>query len=103
MNQAKQGSKLGQLIAKCWADEAFKNRLLADPIATLKAEGAQLPPGVSIKVVEDTPAVRHLVIPRRPGELSDAQLDKVAAGVWDDTDIVHIVNNTLRFAERGEM
>ena len=28
---------------------------------------------------------------------------KVAAGIWDDTDIVHIVNNTFKFAERGEM
>ena len=25
-----------QIIAKCWADEAFKQQLIADPVGTLK-------------------------------------------------------------------
>ena len=27
-----------QIIAKCWADDAFKQRLLADPAGTLKQD-----------------------------------------------------------------
>lgn len=79
MNQAEQGRKLGVLIAKCWADEAFKNQVLANPQASLKAAGIELPAGVSIKAVENTDKVFHLVIPARPAELSDAELEKVSA------------------------
>ena len=49
--QAKQYQRLS---AKCWADDAFKQRLLADPAGTLAAEGMAVPEGVTIRVVEDT-------------------------------------------------
>ena len=81
MNQEEQGKKMGQLIAKCWADEGFKRKLLADPAATLKAAGAELPAGLSIKAVENTDKVFHLVIPAKPTELSEEDLDKVAGGL----------------------
>jgi hypothetical protein len=80
MNQEAQGKKMVQLIAKCWADEGFKHKLLADPTATLKAEGVELPAGLSIKVVENTDKVFHLVIPAKPTDLSDEDLDNVTAG-----------------------
>ena len=47
MNQEEQGKKISQLIARCWADEGFKQKVLADPAATLRAEGLELPAGVS--------------------------------------------------------
>lgn len=80
MNQEEQGKKMSQLIARCWEDESFKQQLLADPAATLKAEGAELPAGLSIKAHENTDNVFHLVIPAKPTELSDEDLDQVAAG-----------------------
>ena len=80
MNQEAQGEKMVQLIAKCWADEGFKHELLADPEATLKAEGVELPAGRSIKALENTDKVFHLVIPAKPADLSDEDLDKVAGG-----------------------
>ena len=69
-----------QIIAKCWADESFKNQLLADTMATLKAEGAELPAGLTVKAVENTDKVFHLVIPAQLTDLSDDDLDKVAGG-----------------------
>ena len=81
MNQEEQGKKMSQLIAKCWADEGFKRKILADPAATLKAEGVELPTGVSVKALENTDKVLHLVIPARPIELSDEDLAKVAGGM----------------------
>ena len=80
LNQEEQGKKMSQLIAKCWADEGFKRKLLADPAATLKAEGVELPAGLSIKALENTDKVFHLVIPAKPTDLSDEDLDKVAGG-----------------------
>ena len=81
MNPEEQGRKLSQIIAKCWADEGFKRKLLADPATMLTAEGLEVPAGFSIKAVEDNDKVRHLVIPARPDELSDEDLDRVAGGV----------------------
>ena len=39
-----QDKTMSEVIAKCWADEGFKQRLLADPMATLKAEGLEIVP-----------------------------------------------------------
>ena len=83
MNNEEQGKKMNQIIAKCWADETFKTKLLADPAATLKAEGAEVPAGLTVKAVENTDKVFHLVIPAKPTDLSDEDLDKVAGGgMW---------------------
>jgi hypothetical protein len=69
------------LIAKCWADESFKQRLLAEPAATLAAEGIAVPEGVTIRVLEDTAQVQHLVIPLQRRDLPDAELaDAPTAG-----------------------
>jgi hypothetical protein len=80
MNQEEYGKKVSQLIAKCWADEGFKKKLLADPAATLKAEGVELSAGRSVKALQNDDKVFHLVIPDKPTELSDEYLDKVAGG-----------------------
>src|SRR4051812_12168553 len=78
-----QAKKTGQLIAKAWADENFKKKLLSDPAATLRAEGVvlKLPSGASLRAVENTEKTLHLVIPARPADLSDEELEKVAGGV----------------------
>ena len=82
MSNEEQGKKMNQLIAKCWSDERFKQKLLSDPVATLKAEGVALPDGLSVKALENTDKVFHLVIPAKPTELSDDDLDRVAGGTW---------------------
>jgi hypothetical protein len=74
-----------QIIAKCWADEAFKDRILADPAAMLKAEGIAIPEGVTVRAVENTEQVLTFVIPRRPVTLSDADLGAVAGGGTNPT------------------
>ena len=81
VNQKEQDKAVSEIVAKCWADEGFKKMLLSDPAATLKAEGLELPAGTSLKVLQNTDTVFHLVIPAKPtGDLSDQDLDKVAGG-----------------------
>ncbi|MEA1648114.1 NHLP leader peptide family RiPP precursor [Nitrospirillum sp. BR 11164] len=70
----------GRIIAKAWADEGYKARLLADPAAVLTAEGLDLPAGTTFRVVEDTATVQTLVLPARPADLSDDDLDRAAGG-----------------------
>jgi hypothetical protein len=71
----------GQLVARTWSDQAFKARLLAEPGPALAEQGIPIPPGVAVRVHENTPAVVHLTLPPKPSdELSDEQLDAVAGG-----------------------
>jgi Nitrile hydratase, alpha chain len=71
-----------QIVAKAWSDDKFKQRLLADPVAVLKEHGLNSPPGLQVKVVENTDQVLYLTLPAKPsGELSEADLEQVAGGV----------------------
>jgi hypothetical protein len=72
--------KMQEIIARTWVDEEFKHRLITDPVATLAAEGATIPPGLQIKAVENTDRVFHLVLPLKPTHLSDLELERIAAG-----------------------
>jgi len=76
MNQEEQGRKIGRVIAKAWADEGFKQRLLKGPAAVLKDEGVDIPQGLEVRVVENTDKVFHIVLPPEPrrGALSFEQL-----------------------------
>ena len=82
MNQQNENAKkMGQLIAKCWEDEALKARLIANPAAVLQEFGLEAPAGVELKVVENSVQVQYLVLPPKPSdELTDEQLDGVAGG-----------------------
>jgi hypothetical protein len=77
----KHNKQLGQIIAKCWADESFKQKLIADPKAVLRAEGVDVP-AANVRIVENSSELFHLVLPSKPaeGELSEDALDGVAGG-----------------------
>ena len=102
MSNEEQGKKMDQLIAKCWADDGFKQKLLADPAATLKAEGVALPAGLTVKALENTDSVFHLVIPAKPTALSDEDLDKVAAGGGPSDEINRVINEAANEKSRRE-
>jgi len=85
-SQEEQAKQMGQIIAKCWSDDSFKQKLMSDPSAVLKEMGVDIPEGLEVKTLENTDKVFHLVIPPKPDELSDEDLDKVAGGGWHMTD-----------------
>jgi hypothetical protein len=69
-----------KIIARCWEDEEFKKRLMADPKKVLDGEGVNVPDGVSIRVMEDTEQIRTLIIPPAPSHLDDDQLKGITGG-----------------------
>ncbi len=78
----------GRIIGRAWADKDFETALLADPrAAILKAAGIEIPPGVTVQVLQETEDTLYLVLPHSPlgaeGELSDEALEKVAGGGTD--------------------
>ncbi len=73
--------KLAAVIGRCLKDGAFKRRFMADPKGVLAEQGMLVSDEIELKVVEDTKKVAHIVLPlEASGELSDAELGKVAGG-----------------------
>jgi hypothetical protein len=96
MNPEEQAKRVNELVAKCWEDEGFKRQLMADPVATLQAQGVELPPGMKIQVVENTDQAFTLVIPPKPEDLSDEELDGVVGGLkLVTTNTTYSVNSTI--------
>jgi len=56
----------GKIVAKAWADEGFKQRLLTETTDVLKEHGITLPQGVEAKIVEATETTIHLLLPLPP-------------------------------------
>jgi Nitrile hydratase, alpha chain len=72
-----------QVVGQAWADDAFKQRLFADPAAALKDYGLDMPAGVRVLVLENpdtmpqnTDEVLHFVLPPKPSaeDLSEEEL-----------------------------
>ena len=63
-----QQKKWAKIVAKSWADEDYKKRLLSMPMEILKKEGMELPSGLEVRVVENTDNVYYLVLPEKPSE-----------------------------------
>ena len=75
-----------RVVAKAWADEEYKRRLLADPAAVAREEGVPVPEGLTLKVVEDVPGTRTLVLPPQPAEMNSlVEVDqRIAADPLDE-------------------
>ncbi len=58
-----------KIVAKAWADEGYKARLLADPSAVLAEEGVPVPKDITLHVHENTAKAGHLVLPAVPADL----------------------------------
>lgn len=71
-----------KVVARAWADEAFRERLKTDPHgAVAEVTGVTVPESIAIEVVEETPERAYLVIPSDRTTIPDDQLD--AAGGYE--------------------
>ena len=68
VEQKEQAKRWAKVVAKAWADEDFKQRLIADPATVLAEEGIEVPKGVDLKVVEASEKQSWLVLPPKPEE-----------------------------------
>lgn len=67
--------QLASIMGKAASDPTFRAELLSSPAATLGLSGS------NVKVVENTETARYLVVPSRPADLSDADLQTAIAEV----------------------
>ena len=77
-----QQKEYAQIVARAWADEEFKARLLLNPAQVLREYGIAVPEGVEVRAVENTDTVVHFVLPARPKEeLTEEHLERISGGV----------------------
>jgi hypothetical protein len=69
-----------QLVARCWNDSDFKERLMTNPSSALADMGVIVPASTKVSVFENTPTDFHLVIPSKVSELGDEELEQVSGG-----------------------
>ena len=83
-SQENDNSKWSQLVEQTWSDESLKHRLLKDPAPVLREYGIKVPANIEVRVVENTEAISHLILPAKPAcgvtELTADQLSSVAGG-----------------------
>jgi hypothetical protein len=70
-----------RVVARAWADEAFRARLKADPRAAVAEEtGIKVPESIVVEVLEETPEKAFLVIPSNRMAIADEDLEFAAGG-----------------------
>jgi len=72
-----------QLVARAWADDALKRRLVADPVPLLREHGIEVPAGTEVHVVEPSDRLLYLLLPPAPtrgAELTSNELASITGG-----------------------
>jgi hypothetical protein len=83
--------KVADVIAKVQKDPAAKAELLKNPVAFMeKALDVKLPAGQTIKVIEDTSSLLHVVLPLPSGD------DKAGSVILNKTKRKELVERTYR-------
>lgn len=82
--------RISKIIARAWTDEAFKDQLIADPAAALRAAGLAVPDGADVVVEEGATGwsmsgssltrMDRLTLPLPPKPTADALLKAWAEG-----------------------
>lgn len=100
MNWEDQVEKLAQVIAKAWADEEFKQRLLEDATAVFRKEGMEIPDNLKVRAMENTNQVFHFILPPKPegNKLSEGQLEQIVGGTGGQQDTDSSVGLTVEAA-----
>lgn len=74
MAGTERAQRWARVVAKAWADEDYKERLLTDPMSVFKEEGYTPVEGESFTVIEQKdPKNRLLVLPAPPEDLPDME------------------------------
>jgi hypothetical protein len=79
MNDEQAGRAAADLYARAMTDADFRAALMADPTSLLSEAGFDVPEGMNVKVVENSPSTYYIVLPD-PEAVSDELLASASGG-----------------------
>ena len=80
--------KYGEVVAKCWEDEAYRKRFLEDPEGVLAEAGFVVEEGVTYKVIEQPKLVKYVVLPHADAKDAVQVIAKGFLNKVEKTDVV---------------
>lgn len=77
--QKELAKRYAQFVAKVWADEGLRERLMSDPAPVLREAGFSLPEDKDVKIIElDMKKNFYFIVPTKSAEpFSDIQLESM--------------------------
>jgi len=60
--------KWSRLVAQAWTDPNLKQRLLNTPAAVLLEHGITVPPGLDVRIIENTGEIAYFMLPARTAD-----------------------------------
>ena len=92
----------GEVIAKCWEDEAFKKRFVEDPESVLAEAGIPVEEGVTYKVIEAPKLVQYVVLPEENVQATIQELTKNILAKADKGNKILPEGTELRIVQNTE-
>ena len=80
--------KYGEVVVKCWKDEAYKKRFLEDPEGVLTEADFVVEEGVTYKVIEQPKLIRYLVLPHTEPKAAVQEMAKRFLNQAEKSDVV---------------
>ena len=94
--------KYGEVIAKCWEDEAYKKRFIEDPEAVLSEAGFVVEEGVTYNVIEQPKLVKYLVIPHEGAKDAVQSISKGLLNRVEQSDVIIPEGTEVRIIQNTE-
>jgi hypothetical protein len=94
--------KYGEVVAKCWEDEAYKKRFLEDTEGVLAEAGFVLEEGVTYQVVEAPKLVKYLVLPHAETKAAVQKMTKLFLNRVEKSDAVIPQGTEIRILQNTE-
>jgi hypothetical protein len=75
--------RYAKFVARVWADEDLRQRLLSDPATVLKELELDVPAGKEVRIIEaDLDKIAYVFLPTKPIDLPpDANLEQIALDI----------------------
>ena len=94
--------KYGEVIAKCWEDEAYKKRFIEDPETVLSEAGFVVEEGVTYKVIEQPKLVKYIVLPHANAKEGVQTIAKGFLNASENKDVVIPEGAEIRIIQNTE-
>ena len=103
MADKKQNSlKYGEVVSKCWEDEAYRKRFIEDPETVLTEAGFVVEEGVTYKVIEQPKLIKYMVIPHDDSKEAVQVVAKGLLNAAEKKDVIIPAGAELRIIQNTE-